>query len=121
MKASVQALFPPLILAGGILAATAISLLTTESRWLALAAPLALALSVVLARVSRRRASGQQPACGRTTLVIASAQFVIGAALALIDPASLPLFLPLLGATSLGVLDDPRRCAVRRVHAGRAA
>jgi hypothetical protein len=121
MNARFQVLLPALVLAAGILAATSISFFTTESRWLALVGPLALAGTVVAARAIGRGARKAQPEWLSTTVISAVSLFVAGAIVAVADPAGVPLILPVLGGASVIALDRPSRCAATRVRAPRAA
>jgi hypothetical protein len=116
MQARFRSLVPSLLLAAGILGATAVSLWSATSLAWALAGPLALAVVVIAAKaVSNRllsRADSYVPA-----MIMAGGVFASGAMVAFGDPASMPMFMPILGACTAMVL-TPRRCVAPAVSSG---
>lgn len=85
-----------LLLAVGIIAATLISLRTSESGWLVLAGPLVLAGSIVLASVIGHRTD---PRKSLAVGLILGASVVIASAIvvALANPARVATLMPILG------------------------
>ncbi len=100
-----RSLVPPLLLAAGILAATAVSLRSSESFAWALAGPFVMAATVV---GFRRRAHSRRQRFA--TVLVSSAIFIAGAIVAVADPAGVPLMMPILGACAAMPL-FPRACA----------
>lgn len=107
MQARFRSLVPALLLAAGVLGTTALSLWSATSLAWALAGPLALAVVVVAARALDRRLLGRTDSYG-AAMILAGAVFGGGAMVAFADAASVPAFMPILGACAAMVL-MPRR------------
>lgn len=104
MRIELRRLFPPLLLAAGILGATGISLLSLRSPTWALAGPLLLGATVVVSRVAENRLRSRSES-NHSAFILGAAVFLAGAIVAVSDPSSVSQMLPVLGAcvASLGV------------------
>ncbi len=121
MKKHLRGLLPSLILALGILGATALSVRMPESSWWVLTGPLALAAATVAASVvDNRLRSTSRPYMG-VALGLGAIIVVAAAIVALKDPSHVPSTIPILGAAALFGLIRPGRCARQRRDAGRGA
>ena len=109
MHARLRTAFPALLLAAGILSATAISVsVETRPAW-ALAGPLVLGVAIVAARVLANRASSRGDSYV-PAMIIGAVMVTSGAIVAVVDPKLVPLLMPILGASALPVL-QARACA----------
>lgn len=115
MQARFRALLPALLLAAGILGATALSLSSATSLAWALAGPLALAIVVLAARWLGNRLLVRTDSY-RSAMILAGAVFVAGALVAFADASSVPMLMPILGACAATVLVSRRyeekRCSL---------
>jgi hypothetical protein len=98
------ALAPSLLLASGILAATYISALAAESRWLVMAGPLLLALTVVVAVVLVARTQAHAPGITAMALILVSSILLAGFIVTLRDPGMVAMFLPIFGGACAPLL-----------------
>lgn len=101
-----NSVFPPLLLAAGVLAATAVSLLSSTSLAWALAGPAILMGTIVLAVAMVERVVSAR------TMILGGGVFLAGAIVAFADASAVPLMMPILGACA-GVALVPRRCVAR--------
>lgn len=101
---------PAVALAVGILVATAIAAFTQASFGSAIAASLVLACAIVLA--SRLAQTTGAPATSESRVAAYAAGAVVLAAgiVALVDPASVAMMLPILGGGAVVVLGERPRC-----------
>lgn len=116
MQARFRSLVPSLLLAAGILGATALSLLSATSLAWALAGPLALAVVVIASKALDNRLMSRADSYGAAT-IMAGGVFAGGAIVAFGDPSSVPMMMPILGACTAVVL-TPRRCAASVASSG---
>lgn len=101
-----NSVFPALLLAAGILAATAVSLLSSTSLAWALAGP-AILMGTIVAAVAmvERAVSGR-------AMILGGGVFLACAIVAFADASSVPMMMPILGACA-GVALVPKRCVAR--------
>ena len=117
MKKHLRNLLPSLILALGILGATALSVRMTESGWWVLTGPLVLAAATVTASVLSFRLR-PTPRRGTGVALALGAILVVAAAIvALKDPARVPDMVPILGSLAFVVLLRPGGCRRSRERA----
>lgn len=103
MQTKFKSHLPALFLAAGVLGASAVSLMGSRSFAWALAGPSLLAGVVIAARMlSNRVLLRTDPYSG--AVIIAGAVFVAGVMVAVVDPASVMLLMPLLGGCAASVL-----------------
>ena len=92
-------LAPSLLLAGGILASTALAVLAAESKVWVLCGPLLLALALVAAQTLSSRWGGGSSRPSPTAWLTALALLLASAIVAAVDSTQVALLLPLLGVT----------------------
>ncbi len=102
-----KSLRAPLLLAAGILVATAISLRSERSLLWALAGPAMLSATIVFVSAMERRSRV-------TAMVIAIGLFLSAAIVAVADASHVSMMMPILGACSVAVLLPQRLCAAAR-------
>jgi hypothetical protein len=107
MRNGSQSLAASLVLAGGILAGTAVSLMSARSLSWALAGPAVLAMAVVASVVIRNRVHPQGSA---VVWIMAGTVVIAGGIVALSDPSSVPILMPILGASTVVALTTRRTC-----------
>ncbi len=105
---------PSLIVGAGIIVSTLVAVLAMESKWLVLAAPLCLALTVVGADVLRSRLQGESAGPSPAALLMGGAFLLAGAMVALSEPSLVAAFIPILGSAASVTLLRPRLAAGRR-------
>ena len=103
MKMNFRSLFPAMLLAAGVLAATAVSLSSSRSLAWALAGPAILMATILAAGAMEDRVVSVR------TMILGGAVFVAGAIVGFTDPSSVPAMMPILGTCGVAVL-APRRC-----------
>jgi hypothetical protein len=91
---------PSLLVGAGIVVATLIAVLAAESRWLVLAGPLLLALTVVSADVLGARLRGESSGPSRAALFLGGAFLLAGLIVNLRDPSLVKTLIPVIGAAS---------------------
>ena len=106
MKTPFRTLWPALLLAAGILASSAVSLLSYRFPAWAMAGPLLLAVVTV--------ATGARVHSYTRSLILGGAVLLAGGIVALADPASVPAIMPILGACAgVAVLPREKTCSQR--------
>ena len=110
MKRDVRSLLPALLLAAGCLVATAVATWSSRSLALALAGPVVLAVTIVAAGAVRRRLLSQ-PQSYVADAIMAGAVVASGAIVAVVEPSSVILMMPILSACAAMTLLPKRRCA----------
>jgi hypothetical protein len=93
-------LAPSLLLGAGIIASTALAVLTSEFGWFVLAGPLVMALAVVGASILIDRVHGDSRAALPIALLLGAVLMVAGAILAFRDPSRVAMLMPILGAAA---------------------
>jgi hypothetical protein len=91
---------PSLLVGAGIVAATFVAVLATESGWLVLAGPLLLALTVVGADVLGSRLRGKPSRPSWTVLFLGGSFLLAGVIVALRDPSLVKTLIPVVGVTA---------------------
>ena len=110
MKKRYQSLLPSIILALGILGATALSVSTKQSSWLVLIGPLMLAGAIVAAHMTEVRLYSNPRTSMGVTLMIAAAFITVSVIVALRDPTRVPIIIPILGSAAAVMLVNPSKC-----------
>lgn len=111
-------LFPSLIVALGVVAATYVATLAAESGWLVLMGPVMLALAVVSADLLASRLRGASLVPSPAALILSGAFVVAGAIVAFRDPSNVATLIPIVGAGSWVTLlmrPENRRTACRGI------
>ena len=99
-----------LVLAAGILASTAASLMAPDGLGFAVVAPLIMAVALFVAVGAGPGTSGEKRSARRQGMILAGAMLVASLILAFSSPAKLALFMPVLGvAVAAPVLTAARR------------
>lgn len=93
---------PAVLLALGIIVATAVAVWTAESLWLVLIGPLLLAFAIVAADALGSRLRGQSFAPSWGALMLAATFLAACLILALADPAGVAPMIPILGSGCAG-------------------
>jgi hypothetical protein len=103
MHARLRSAFPALLLAAGILLATAVSVsIRNQPEW-ALAGPLVLGGAIVAARFLANRLSVLKTSYV-PAMIIGAAMVTAGSMVAVADPKLVPLLMPVLGVSALPML-----------------
>jgi hypothetical protein len=89
---------PSLFVGVGILLSTLLAVLTAESRWMVLTAPLVLALTAVGADALNSRLRGESWGPSWPALLLAGAFLATGLIVALRDPGLVKMLIPVIGA-----------------------
>jgi Na+-translocating ferredoxin:NAD+ oxidoreductase RnfD subunit len=89
---------PALLVAFGILAGTLAAKFTAGFGWWVITGPVLLAVSVVCADLFQARLRGKPLIPSLAALMIAAAFLAAGVILALYNPESMPLIIPVIGA-----------------------
>ncbi len=100
-------LLAPIVLALAIVGATAMAAFPAQGSALWLAAPLVLALSILVAPLL----SGGSVMAGG---IVAISVFVACSAVMLLAPAALPITIAIVGGGTVAILDQPHACRSRR-------
>ncbi len=108
-------MIPSLCLAGGIIAATLVSLLASQNAWLVLAGPLLLAASLALASALGMRLNVVSSSAAKSAWILGAAILLAGLITTVSDPARVATIIPLLGAgASVAVWGNPGRVLCRQ-------
>jgi hypothetical protein len=110
MKRDLRSLLPALLLAAGCLGATAVAVWSSRSLVLALAGPVVLAATIIAAGAVRRRLLSR-PQSYVADAIMAGAVVASGALVAVVEPSSVILMMPILSACAAMTLLPKRRCA----------
>jgi hypothetical protein len=106
---NMKTLYPALLLAAGVLLAS--TLAVQQSSWLVLAAPVALALSVLVADSLGAHLRGGRVRPSHRALILASSFLLAGTIVAVGEPAQLKPLMPVLAAcAAVTVLKPRKRC-----------
>ena len=101
---------PSLLVGAGIILSTLLAVLAAESRWLVMAAPLLLAVTVVGAERLNSRLQGESWGSFWAALLLGGAILFAGLIVALRDPGLVKTLIPTLGAgTWVPILWRPGR------------
>ena len=120
MNIQVRDLIPTLLMTGGLLAGTLVSVLTRESGLLTLLGPLIMASTMVIAsRISTRQ--GVTPQNGTAVALILGGSLLFASLIvAVSDPSRVAILMPILGGGFV-VLLGPRKCRRQRETLGDTA
>lgn len=109
MQARLRSASPALLLAAGILVATAIAVSVRNQPAWALAGPLLLGGAILAARWLANRLSSRSDSYV-PAMIMGAAMVAAGAMVAIVDPKLVPMLMPVLGASALPVL-QAKACA----------
>jgi len=101
---------PSLLVGVGIIVSTLIAVLAAESRWLVLAGPLVLAMTVVSADVLDSRLKGESSGPSWAALLLGGSFLLAGLIVTLSDPSVVKTLIPVTGAAAwVSLLLRPER------------
>ena len=113
MNIRVRDLIPTLLMTGGMLAGTLVSVLTRESGLLTLLGPLIMASTMVIAsRISARQSVTPQKETA-VALILGVSLLLVSSIVAVSDPSQVAILMPILGGGIVVVL-GPRNCRRQR-------
>lgn len=111
-------LSPSLLAGAGIIVATLMAMLTAESGWWILAAPLLLAMAFVGAEMLGFRLKGMPPRPSMSALVYGGAILMAGGIVTLRDPSLVKVLIPVIGPgfwIALAIRSDAGRTVCRHL------
>lgn len=112
-------LVPAILLALGVIVATAVAVWTADSQWLVMTAPLVLALALLGADALSSRLRGEPFVPSWLGLVMGVVFLGATLIVALVDPSRVALLIPVLGGACAGTMftldAQVRRTACRRL------
>jgi hypothetical protein len=108
MRTTFKSLLPALLLAAGILIASAVSLLSARSWVWAMAGPVLLGVFVIASKALSNRVLARTDSY-RVAILMALAVVVAGAIVAFADSAAVPLLMPILGGSAAVTLTPQGR------------